>query len=58
MQIEGAGSTAYKLVIDSQGRAEVFAASESEDRHINQTTGKVWSVDLDGVTANSGVYVA
>lgn len=44
--------------VDSQGRGQILAASESEDRHINQLTGKVWSIDLDGKTANAGTYVA
>ena len=44
--------------VDSQGRGQVLAASESEDRHINQLSGKVWSIDLDGAVANAGTYVA
>lgn len=44
--------------VDPQGRGQVLAASESEDRHINQLSGKVWSVDLDGVAANAGTYIA
>lgn len=51
-------STFYALAIDSQGRAQVAAASEAEDRHINQVSGKVWSIDLDNVLANAGTYVA
>ena len=51
-------ATFHALAIDSQGRAQVAAASEAEDRHINQTSGKVWSIDLDGVVANAGTYVA
>ena len=52
------GAKIYALAVDSQGRAAVSAASESEDRHINQVSGKVWSIDLDGVAANAGTYVA
>jgi len=52
------GAKIYALAVDSQGRASVSAASESEDRHINQVSGKVWSIDLDGVAANAGTYVA
>lgn len=44
--------------IDSQGRGLILAHSESEDRHINQLNGKVWSIDLDGAVANAGTYVA
>jgi len=44
--------------VDSQGRGQILAASESEDRHINQLSGKVWSIDLDGAVANAGTYVA
>jgi len=59
MEIIGrVGSTFYALKVDSQGRASVAAASESEDRHINQVSGKVWSIDLDGVLANAGTYIA
>lgn len=52
----GAQSNAWS--VDSQGRGQVLAASESEDRHINQLSGKVWSIDLDGSVANAGTYVA
>lgn len=52
------GAKRFAMSVDSQGRAEVFASSEAEDRHINQVNGKVWSIDLDGVVANAGVYVA
>lgn len=52
------GAKLYALGIDSQGRAHILAASESEDRHINQLNGKVWSIDLDGIVANAGTYVA
>lgn len=61
MSIEIVGRTGSQfnaLAIDSQGRAEVIAASESEDRHINQVSGRVWSIDLDGAVANAGTYVA
>lgn len=52
------GSRIYAWAVDSQGRGQVLAASESEDRHINQLNGKVWSIDLDGAVANAGTYVA
>jgi len=52
------GAKMYALSVDSQGRASVAASSEAEDRHINQHNGKVWSIDLDGVVANAGTYVA
>jgi len=52
------GAKLYGMAVDSQGRASVAAASESEDRHINQHNGKVWSIDMDGVAANAGAYVA
>ena len=45
-------------LVDSQGRGQILAASEAEDRHINQLSGKVWSIDLDGAVANAGTYVA
>lgn len=52
------GAKSYALSIDSEGRAQIAASSESEDRHINQVSGKVWSIDLDGAVANAGTYVA
>jgi hypothetical protein len=52
------GAHLHALSVDSEGRAEVFASSESEDRHINQVSGKVWSIDMDGVVANAGTYIA
>lgn len=52
------GSQSNAWSVDSQGRGQILAASESEDRHINQLTGKVWSIDLDGKVANAGTYVA
>lgn len=52
------GARRFAMSVDSQGRAEVFASSEAEDRHINQLTGKVWSIDLDSVAANAGTYIA
>lgn len=52
------GAKMYAWSIDSQGRGQVAASSEAEDRHINQISGKVWSIDLDGVLANAGTYVA
>ena len=52
------GATQYGMEVDSQGRAQVFSSSESEDRHVNQHSGKVWSIDMDGVTANAGTYIA
>lgn len=52
------GAKMYAWSIDSQGRGHIAASSESEDRHINQVSGKVWSIDLDGAVANAGTYVA
>jgi len=61
MPLEIIGRTGAQMnawAIDSQGRGSVAAASEAEDRHINQISGKVWSIDLDGTVANAGTYVA
>ena len=52
------GAKTYAVSVDSQGRISVASASEAEDRHINQHSGKVWSIDMDGVAANAGVYIA
>jgi hypothetical protein len=56
--IKSAGVNDYGMKVDFQGRAIVSASTEQEDRHINANSGKVWSIDLDGVTANAGVYIA
>ncbi len=52
------GAKTYALAIDAQGRLQGLVSSETEDRHINILNGKVWSIDLDGVTANAGTYIA
>jgi len=52
------GAQMNAWAIDTQGRGQILAASESEDRHINQLNGKVWSIDLDGAAANAGTYIA
>lgn len=52
------GAKQYAMSVDSEGRGQTFSSSESEDRHINQKSGKVWSIDLDGVVANAGTYIA
>jgi len=52
------GAKMYGWAVDSRGRGQVFASSESEDRYVNEHSGKVWSVDMDGVTANAGTYIA
>jgi len=59
MEITGrVGAKTHAWSIDSQGRGQIAASSEAEDRHINQLNGKVWSIDLDGAAANAGTYVA
>lgn len=50
------GAKIYAMAVDSEGRASVFAHAESEDRHINQTSGKVWSINYEAVLANAGTY--
>jgi len=52
------GAKFYAWSVDSQGRGQIAASSGAEDRHINQTSGKVWSIDLDGALANADTYVA
>lgn len=56
--IRSAGVKEYGMKVDSQGRGVITASTEAEDRHINANSGKVWSIDLDGVTANAGTYIA
>lgn len=50
------GAKIYAMAVDSEGRASVFAHAESEDRHINQISGKMWSANYEAVLANAGVY--
>lgn len=49
-QLESAGVNKYVLIIDSSGRALSFATSETEDKHVNKTTGKTWSLDIPSIT--------
>jgi hypothetical protein len=48
----------YTAQVDNENRLRTFAVTEPEDRHINKETGKVWSIDLDGVLINASVYLA
>ena len=52
------GAKIYATSVDSEGRLSTFSVVEPEDRRINRTNGKVWSIDMDGVTANAGTYIA
>ncbi len=52
------GAKTYSVAVDSQGRMLAAVSADIEDRHINLQSGKVWSIDLDGVLANAGTYVA
>lgn len=56
--VTSSGVIPYKMKVDSQGRGVVFAATETEQHHINSSNGKVWSIDLEGAVANAGTYVA
>ena len=58
MKIEDGKGKGYIAQVDDEQRLRTFAVTEAEDRHINKETGKVWSADLDGITANAGVYIA
>ncbi len=57
MQIESAGVTKNGALVDSEGRLSIFASQEGEDRHINQTSGKVWSVPFVITTTGANAYV-
>ena len=58
MKIHDGKGGGFEAQVDSEGRIRTFAVTEGEDRHINKESGKVWSIDLDGITANAGVYIA
>lgn len=60
IEIMGRGTDARSNAwsIDNEGRGQVRSSSEPEDRHINQDTGKVWSIDLDNVLIDAGAYIA
>lgn len=58
MEINSAGTVAYGAFVDKEGRLQVFAATEGEDRHINQSTGKCWSVPFAITTTGANAYVA
>lgn len=51
--VSSAGVVPYRMLVDSQGRGVVVASTESEDRHINVKSGKVWSADLDSIATNA-----
>lgn len=58
MKFEDGRGHGYVAQVDEENRVRTFAVTETEDRHINKETGKVWSVDLDEVTINADVYLA
>ena len=55
--IDSAGISKNGALVDSEGRLSVFAATEGEDRHVNQTSGKVWSVPFEITTGGADAYV-
>lgn len=58
MKIESAGIAPNGALVDSQGRFQVYASTEREDRHINQKSGKVWSVPYAITTTGASAYIA
>ena len=56
--LESAGVVKNGALVDSEGRLNVFAATEGEDRHVNQTSGKVWSVPFTLTTTGANAYAA
>jgi len=46
MEIIGrTGAKTYAWAMDSQGRGQIAASSDTEDRHINKGRGKVWYIE-------------
>lgn len=58
MQIQSAGVKKSGLIIDDDGRANVLASTQPEDRIVNKKNGKVWSVNFEAIAANATVLFA
>jgi hypothetical protein len=56
--IESAGVRKHAALVDEEGRLQIFGAFEGEDRHINQSRGKMWSVPFDVTTTAVNAYVS
>jgi len=56
MQLEdGTGNGGYKVKVDNENRAHVFAVTEPEDKHSNRE-GHVWSLQFSVTPAGAGDY--
>lgn len=58
MKIEDGKGKGYQTQVDEKGRLRGFSVVEQEDRYIAKETGKSWSIDIDSVLINAGVYIA
>jgi hypothetical protein len=58
MEIHSSGTIAYGALVDQEGRLNVFAATEQEDRHINQSSGKCWSIPVAITTTGANAYIS
>jgi hypothetical protein len=55
--IESSGIAKNGALVDSEGRLSVFSVTEGEDRHVNQTTGKMWSIPFEITTTGANAYI-
>lgn len=58
LQITDGHGKGYDLKVDQEGRAWVFAISEPIQEHINEESGKVWTIYFDALNpAGANDYV-
>jgi len=56
MRLHDGKGRGYEAAVDSEGKLQVFATSEDEDKHINKDTGKVWSVPFAVTPVGAGDF--
>lgn len=56
--LRSAGVKQNGMLIDDEGRAQIFGAIEGEDRHINQSTGKAWSIPFEVTTTGADAIIS
>ena len=58
IEIESGTGNGNKMGVDGENRGLTFAVTEPEDKHINITNGKVWSIPFEGLNpAGADDYV-
>lgn len=56
MRITGGNGKGYEAFVDDEGRLQVFAVVESEDKHTNKHRGNVWSLPFTATPVGAGDY--